>query len=217
MIVIPSINVFSFEEAASHISKLEAFLPAGAWVQIDVADGTFTDFRNWSAPEALQQLRASFAIELHLMIADVEASLKNYIAALLLMTRFDKRIIVHAETIQDFSYVLETCRAANVEVGLAFNPETSLEFAAIYFRSIRFVQLLGVTPGSSGQTLQPIVLERVKQLKKQNPSILVELDGGINPETARLAKEAGADFIVSGSYIFDHPLPKAAYATLAQI
>ena len=103
------------------------------------------------------------------------------------------------------------------ELGIAINPETPPETLKPYLKAVHFIQLLAVKPGPSGQKLDEAVLNKIKFVKSENPEAQIEIDGGINPETAKLAKYAGADILASASYIWRSPDPKKAYETLKEI
>jgi ribulose-phosphate 3-epimerase len=100
---------------------------------------------------------------------------------------------------------------------LSSNPETPPEDFAPYLRDISRFQVLCVTPGLAGQKFLPLALEKVKWLKYALPDAIIEVDGGITPETAKWAKDAGADSVVSASYIFDNKDPEKAYEELKKI
>ncbi len=216
MQVIPSINEITFAEVQEQLHKAESFLQAGDWIQIDVADGLFTSRRTWGQPDELATLRTSLSIELHLMIAEPERSLDQYLAALRVATNASRRVIVQYEAMRDPAYILSECRNAGVAPALSLTPDTDAEFLKLYLREFSFLNLLAVPPGPSGQRFLASVLPKIRLLKAQNPHVIIEIDGGITPETARLVKAAGADAIVSGSYIFESPSPRGAYEELAR-
>jgi ribulose-phosphate 3-epimerase len=86
-----------------------------------------------------------------------------------------------------------------------------------YLKHSRLFQVLAVQPGPSGQPFLSSVLEKIRFLREEHPDATIEVDGGINLETAKLVKEFGADTIVSSSYIFNSPDPKRAYQELSAV
>ena len=104
-----------------------------------------------------------------------------------------------------------------MEVMLALNPETSIEEILPYLDSFLFVQLLAVSPGPSGQDFNSLILEKIELLRERSLDIVIEVDGGMNLETAKAVKEAGTDIITSASYIFDSVNPAAAYELLLKV
>ena len=127
-----------------------------------------------------------------------------------------KRVIVHIESItpQDILFLKGFGKG---KVGIALVPATPLKKAEKYLEHFSFVQLLAVKPGYSGQRFDRKVLEKIVFLKALHPDSIVEIDGGVNATTAPTIKDAGADIIVSGSYIFEAEDKKAAYAVLKKI
>ena len=128
-----------------------------------------------------------------------------------------KRIIVHVEAIKDFNYFKGECVKAGVQLMLALKPDTPTELLSLYLDQIDFIQVLAVNPGWAGQKFQSTVISKIEFFRKVAPEIKIEVDGGINPEIARLVKMAGADIIVSANYIFSHQNPELAIRELAQV
>lgn len=100
---------------------------------------------------------------------------------------------------------------------LASNPETKLTAYEPYLESVSEFLVLAVHPGVSGQTFLPRALEKIAALRSRVPNGTIEVDGGVNAESARAAARAGADILVSDHFIFDHPNPKGAYEALTSI
>ena len=153
----------------------------------------------------------SINIEAHLMVENPEAVIKDWILA------GAKRIVIQLEAIDSVKAraVLEI--ADKVEIGLAVNPETPIEDALPYLENFKFILILGVNPGLAGRPFNEKILEKIKFLKNYYPNVIIEADGGINLETAKLVKEAGADIVVSASYIWGSQNPEKAYQELTVI
>ncbi len=217
MLIIPSINETTLAEVQEKLHKAESFLRRGDWIQLDIADGVFTDRRTWGAPDELATLRTSLCLELHLMIAEPERTLPQYLDVLRDVTSAPTRVIVQYEAMRDPGYILAQCREQGVMPGLSLAPDTDPEFLKLYLRDFSFLNLLAVPPAPSGQRFLPSVIPKIQLLKAQNPHVIIEVDGGITPETARLVKDAGADAVVSGSSIFESPSPREAYEELRYI
>ncbi len=243
MIVVPAINCADFDcvkeklqkaagffsglpadSSAKALASAEALAKAG-WAQIDVADGKFTPHITWNNPEELRKLLSVRVgprevrvsprfVEVHLMIEEPQNVIDDWLKAGV------KRIIVHFEAVKnssDIIFIFRKCEAAGVEFGLAFNSDTPAEKILPYLDKIKFVQILAVDPGLSGQKFQPQVLDKIKFLKSNYPDVIIEIDGGINLEIAELCKEAGADILVSGSYIWNSSNPKEAFKKLSEL
>jgi ribulose-phosphate 3-epimerase len=124
-------------------------------------------------------------------------------------------VTFHAEVVDDSARAVAAARALGLGVGLAFNPETSVDDAVANADGVDLVLCMSIHPGYSGQAFMPDALERVAALRLLLPSsVRVQVDGGINRDTARLAREAGADLLVAGSAVFWSPDPAESYREL---
>lgn len=207
--VIPSINCSTFSEATRHIRKAEEFLPGDdGWIHIDVEDGKFTSVTSWGNPEELKSLNVKTNVEVHLMIENPEEVSEAWLKA------GAKRLIVHVQTMQDPSALLEIARRYGAEIMLSLDPTQSIEKVAPYIKDFKYLQVLTVFPGPSGQEEQQGWIEKIKALREISPTATIEVDGGVNEGTGRLAKDAGANILVSGHYIFGSPDPRGAYKKL---
>jgi len=217
MQVIPAINAADFKTAEELIKKAVAFLPpTGGWIHIDVGDGKFSSITTWDKPEEFLILKNQWPqinAEVHLMVVDPLNCLEAWLKA------GSKRSIVHVETIKnsDLDSITNLCQKYGADLMLATNPTTSVESLESYINKVNYFQVLAVDPGKAGQVFEPLVLEKIKLLRQKAPNVRIEVDGGINPETARAAKEAGADITVSASYIFDSNDFVKAYKELQNV
>ncbi len=226
MTVIPAINAATFAQAREQFAKilaLYAHLPAeefmhDGWVHIDVADGTFTANRTWDSPEELRKLTtenlhsATVKVEVHLMVKHPETSIEAWLKAGV------RRIIVQAECAQNFDTLREmVCDRHGAELMVSVAPETDPETLAPHLPLLSYMQVLAVVPGLAGQRFDERAVGTIKFLRARAPHVMIEVDGGINPDTARRCKEAGADIAVSASYILTHPDPYEAYRQLRAI
>jgi ribulose-phosphate 3-epimerase len=212
MNVVSVINCPNRACAEKIIASARIFLRIGDWIHVDVTDGIFSTHKTWNNPAAWSVLKIPFNLEVHLMVVHPEDHITPWLAA------GAKKIIVHVEAIspESIKNILSTCHGKGADVTLASNPETSIEKIEPYMNLFSEFLVLAVRPGPAGQLFNPSVLEKIKALKKKN-AIMIEVDGGINPATARLAKDAGADIITSGAYIFDSADPQKAYEELRKI
>jgi len=219
MKVIPTINCTTFACVKKRIEEAQTFLPKSAsgrrWLQIDISDGKFNPNKSWNNPEKLaawlkEKKITDINFEIHLMVADPKLWAMRWFEA------GAKRVIVHVEAItpQDILFLKGFGKG---KVGIALVPATPLKKAEKYLEHFPFVQLLAVKPGYSGQRFDRKVLEKIVFLKALHPDSIVEIDGGVNATTAPAIKDAGADIIVSGSYIFEAKDKKAAYGELKKI
>ena len=232
--IIPTINVDSFEEVERRIKLVE---PYTKWAQIDVADGTFTKNTIWHNAPDLLNLKTKLSIEVHLMIAPIEKRIENW-----LLPSVVKRIIFHIEAGNDIDFVVEKCRAAGIEPGIAINPDTSWTRLVPHIErvgpvrktandvpdagdaketqakglsnGVNFFQILCVHPGLPGQEFQPQVLHSIRHLRKQCPQCIIEADGGMKVGVVKKVVEAGANAIAAASAIFSQPDIKKAIEDL---
>jgi len=213
MQVIPVLNCSDRASAEERIAAAEKFLKKGDFLHIDVADGIFTFHKTWNDTAGWAAFRSPFPFEVHLMVERPEKWIAPWLAA------GAKRFIVPCEAIDKDSFrsIKEQCATGRAELMLSSDPETPPEDLTPYLHDISCFQVLSVNPGLAGQKFLPLALEKVKWLKYAIPNAIIEIDGGITPETAKWAKDAGVDIIVSASYIFGSKNPKKAYKTLKKI
>mgnify|MGYP001564793533 FL=1 len=124
------------------------------------------------------------------------------------------RVIVHLEAVNNPDYILDIASRYNGEVALSIIPSTPADLLLPHVGSFSSFQILAVNPGFAGQKFSLESLEKIEFLRNVAPSARIEVDGGINLETARLAKIAGADIAASASYIFNNTNPQKAYEEL---
>ena len=211
MFVIPAINCKDFPCVKEKLEKIRAF--GAERVHFDISDGRFTDALSWNDPAALKKesLASGLKVEVHLMVKEPEEYLGEWL-------NIADRIIMHLETIRDSEELL-SIHLGRYELGLALNPKTKVSDIFPYLNgeraSVKFVQLLAVPPGFSGQKFGERILEKIKILREKFGSeIKIEVDGGINPETAHFAKTVGADISVSSSYLWGSEDAKKAFESL---
>ena len=211
MQVLPVLNVASFQEACDRVKGAQGFANL---MHIDIVDGKFAPNVTWGTPEELVRMKdeagaEGMKFEIHLMVQNPESVIDAW-----LRTGLVARIVVHLEAMTDLVYILEKCRKYGVEAMLAINPETEVERLTAHLDDFRYCQVLAVFPGLAGQKFQPQVLEKIAYIKKQHPNVIIEVDGGINRDTAASVKKAGADIVVSASYIFESADPEKTYREL---
>lgn len=213
MEVIPGVNCLHFGCVKEQLRKAGEFLKGEDWIEVDVADGIFTFPKTWNSPTEWANLRLSYKLVVHLMVENPEKYVESWIAA------GANRLIVHLEALNEESArrILERTRKRRVEVMLSSSPFTPISKLWPYLKFFSHFQVLAVDPGLSGQKFIPVVLQKIRFLRNFAPSAMIEVDGGINPETAELVKDAGANIVVSTSYIFNSKNPRKAFKELKKI
>ncbi len=192
--VIPAINVNSFEEAREKIKLVEPYVD---WVQLDVADGTFTKNTIWHDSNDLLSFETPLNIEVHLMIEKIEDRLENWLIEPV------KRVIFHLETTKDPAFIIQKCKEAKKEVGIAIGPDAPWSRLLPFCEKVDVFQILSVHPGLPGQKFIEESVDKIKSLRRNCPSAIIEIDGGVNKEVAKKVKKAGADIVCAASYIFN--------------
>ena len=195
----PSILSADFSKLGQEIQDLEK---ANAdLIHIDVMDGHFVP-NITIGPEVINKLRkyTSLPFDVHLMISPVDNFIKNFANA------GADIITIHPETTKDLVGSIEKIKSYKKKVGVSLNPETPVDKILPVLELIDLALIMSVNPGFGGQKFMEKVLEKVKILRKEIDSkklkTVIEIDGGINFENAKLAKNAGVDILVSGTTIF---------------
>ncbi len=218
MQIIPAINADTFEEAEMQLEKIALIFKREKepWIHLDVVDGKFAGTITWGFPEGFKTLFAdgqalipNLQCEIHLMMEHPEEVIEEWFKA------GAARVIVHAEAVTAPDRISEKCNTHGATAMIAIAPKTPVERLVPYVGDFKNFQLLAVKPGFAGQEFQMSVLEKIAFLRKKTSGI-IEVDGGINPATAKLCKAAGADILVSASYISGSRDPRKAYEELLQ-
>ena len=195
----PSILSADFSQLGNEIKKLE---DGGAdMIHVDVMDGHFVPNLTIGPPviKALKK-QSSMLFDVHLMISPVHKYIEAYSEA------GADIITIHPEATDDLQSSISKIKSLNKKVGVSLNPETKIDVIMNYLQQINLVLIMSVNPGFGGQKFMPEVLIKVKALKKiQEEKGLVfdiEIDGGINFDNSKIAIEAGANILVSGTTVF---------------
>jgi ribulose-phosphate 3-epimerase len=172
------------------------------WVQIDFMDGTWVPNKTFMEIDKLKSIIAihpALSFEAHLMVAQPE----KYVESLSKIGF--KRLIAHVEA-NDPRLFLDQVKYESVEVGLAIDGTTEIDQIEPYLDEIDTVLVMTIEAGSSGQTFLPESVEKIKMIRENLLDLPIEVDGGINEITAKIASDAGATRLVSTSYIFNDPV-----------
>jgi ribulose-phosphate 3-epimerase len=210
--VLPSILASDFARLGEQV---EAVMEAGARViHVDVMDGHFVPPIT-IGPLHVAALRdlvhdRGGALDVHLMVERPEHRVDEFAAA------GADSLIVHWEATPHVHYALKAVREAGLHAGLAINPATPPEAVTAVAGDFDHLLCMTVDPGWGGQEYIPTSTAKVARLRELlGPDVPIEVDGGIDADTARVAREAGATLFVAGSSIFGAADPAGAYADIA--
>ena len=199
--IAPSILSADFSILGKEVKDVEK---AGAdYIHIDVMDGHFVP-NITIGPLIVEAIRpvTSLPFDVHLMIENPEKYIQNFVRA------GADIISVHTESCRHLHRTIYQIKEQGIKAGVVLNPATPVEMIRDVLTDIDLVLLMTVNPGFGGQTFIPNVLKKIEQVKRwkdeQNLTFEIEVDGGINDETAKQCVEKGIDVLVAGSYIFNN-------------
>ena len=195
----PSILSADFSQLGNEIKRLEE---GGAdMIHVDVMDGHFVPNLTMGPPiiKALRR-HTKLLFDVHLMISPVHKYIQDYADA------GADIITIHPEATDNLKESINYIKKLGKKIGVSLNPETKINLITDMLSEIDLVLIMSVNPGFGGQKFMPQVLDKIKDLKKirdqRNLIFDIEIDGGINFDNNKLAIEAGANILVSGTTVF---------------
>lgn len=211
--IAPSILSADFARLGDEIKDVEA---GGAdYIHVDVMDGHFVP-NITIGPLIVEAIRpvTKLPLDVHLMIENPDQYIEAFAKA------GADYITVHVEASRHLHRTIQFIKSTGVKAGVVINPATPVESLKHIIEDLDMVLLMSVNPGFGGQKFISSVLPKIRQVKEMadevNPNLEIEVDGGVNEETARLCVEAGATVLVAGSAVFNKEDRAAAIARLKQ-
>ena len=197
MKIAPSLLATGFKDLEKNISKISN----ADYVHIDIMDGYFVNEKTVNH-ELVGRIKTGLVKDVHLMIQTPEKFVKDYIDAGADLISF------HIEACSDPSSLIKYIKSFGVKVSIALNPETSVDKVLNYLGRVDQVLVMSVHPGRSGQEFISGCLDKIRLIRRLFPLLDIQVDGGINFESGFQAAKAGANVLVSGSFIFNSDCKK---------
>lgn len=203
MTIIPAINCTSINCFNKRLKEAEKFLPKNGWIHIDFAkEGEHSNGSSVVDWVALAETRLN--VEIHAMVDKKDVRVGGPF----------KRLLVHWDDVDGALKDALTKEGKELGVAVGYAEKINEEMIG---EDIRFMEVLAVAPGKSGQEFNKEALSLITFLKKKYPHAILSVDGGVDAEIAKEVRDAGADILIVGSAIWNTPDPAQAYRTLAAL
>ena len=205
--IAPSILSADFAKLGEEIKDVE--LGGADYIHVDVMDGHFVP-NITIGPLIVEAIRpiTKLPLDVHLMIENPDAYIEAFANA------GADYITVHVEACKHLHRTIGLIKSLGVKAGVVLNPATPVSSILHVIKDVDMVLLMSVNPGFGGQSFIPEVLPKIRTVKEMaeqfNPTLEIEIDGGVNEETAKLCIEAGANVLVAGSAVYNKKDRKAA-------
>lgn len=215
LIIAPSVLAADFAHLGSEVQMLQE--SKAQWIHIDVMDGVFVPNISFGFPviDAIKKHTDKF-LDVHLMIVQPEKYLEQFAQAGAHM------ITVHLEACPHIHRTIQQIKSLGCQAGVAINPGTPVHALQDILADIDLVLIMSVNPGFGGQKFIPNAISKTKEVAKMakeagNPTVYIEIDGGVSLSNAPALIEAGANALVAGSFVFNSKDPKETISQLVDL
>lgn len=200
-LILISVSLLSadFGRLNEEIKSLEPYVDM---IHVDIMDGHFVPNMTFGPP-VVAKLKSGRPMDIHLMIENPQDYLEDFARALSKAhgKRSDCYLTVHQEACTHLHRIIQQIKKLGCRAGVALNPATPLYTIEPMLEDFDMVLFMTVNPGFGGQEFIESVLPKIKELRRRAPKLNIQVDGGMNDKTAKLAIKAGANVLVAGSYI----------------
>jgi ribulose-phosphate 3-epimerase len=195
IIIAPSLLAADFSKLKEEVKAIEN--TKAKWLHLDVMDGNFVPNISFGA-DIVKAIRkdSNLYFDAHLMIENPEWYIDTMADAGV------QSISIHVEATKHLDRALQLIKARGLKAGVAINPATDIAFLDNIYEKLDLILVMTVNPGFGGQKFLNQMIEKIRKVRNKFPHIDIQVDGGINNETAKLVIEAGANILVAGSYVF---------------
>lgn len=206
MKIVPAILTESIDECVNLMRLSQSFTD---YIQIDIMDGLFVPTRSF-LPETLNGIPTTISFELHLMVKDPMSAVQG------LTNRHIKKVIFHAETLNNYQPIIDQIRNMGISPGIAVKPKTELNSFIGSASMLDTILFLTVDPGNYGSPFKPEVLDKISLARKLLPAAEIGVDGAVSLNNLKSFVDIGVDYTCVGSRIFRSEYPKASYLQFIQ-
>ncbi len=215
--IIPAILENSFKQVEDNIHKLG---DSAKVIEIDFIDNTSTEGHTFLDLKKIESLGTGSELIIHFQVSrPLKYLQKRFLFFPLKTTKMNNVSTIITQMIYESSTkdFLRFCRGLGYKTGVSINPEQCLEIIKPLMGDIDIVQFMSVIPGKQGNEFIPSVLDKIKRFKKDFPSTLTHIDGGVNKGNLGLIIDSGIDNVVVGSAIFNTSNPKEEFLELEKV
>ncbi len=203
ILIAPSILSADFGKINEEIASIEDYSDL---IHVDVMDGHFVPNITFG-PGQIGKMRSGKPFDVHLMIENPDEYLGEFAKGVKSAVGEDlyheSYLVVHQEAVPALRETIQAIKMLGMKAGVALNPTTGWETIETVLDDLDLIVCMTVNPGFGGQKFIESVMPKVVKLKELRPKLLIEIDGGVNDQTAKLCKDAGADILVAGNYVFN--------------